>query len=140
MTDPLLSVAFDEASLGEITHIANFSKTLDTEIGKALPEIGEVIVQAAQANTWVVFANPTGKLAGEIRAILGGPLSVEIDVGVPYAWRMEEGFHGADSLGRVYDEDGKPYMRPALTANEDKIASMMNLAVAEAFAAMGVGV
>jgi hypothetical protein len=32
----------------------------------------------------------------------------------PYAARIELGFHGEDSLGRHYEQDGEPYMTPAL--------------------------
>ncbi len=33
---------------------------------------------------------------------------------VPYERRIELGFHGADSLGRVYNQPAYPYMAPAL--------------------------
>lgn len=33
---------------------------------------------------------------------------------MPYAARIELGFHGEDSLGRFYDQDGQPYLSPAL--------------------------
>lgn len=37
-------------------------------------------------------------------------------VGVPYARRRELGFQGKDSLGRVFDEEGGPFLRPAAAA------------------------
>jgi len=52
---------------------------------------------------------------------------------------MEAGFHGADSLGRIYDEEGKPYAQPALDDTADQIAAVMNLAVASAVAQLQGG-
>lgn len=33
----------------------------------------------------------------------------------PKAFRLEKGFHGADSLGRVYDQSGQPHVGPAVS-------------------------
>lgn len=138
MAGPLISAGFDPASLGAIANLTQFSRFLDPEMSSALDEVGKLLVQSAVANTWEVFANPTGKLADAISYALNGPMEVIITVDVPYAWRMEEGFHGADSLGRIYDEEGKPYAMPALVANEDQITQIMSNAAADAIAAMGV--
>ncbi len=40
---------------------------------------------------------------------------------VEYARRLELGFVGADSLGRIYNQLPRPYLRPALHKNEKKI-------------------
>lgn len=40
---------------------------------------------------------------------------------VPYARRIELGFTGADSLGRYYSQAARPYLRPALDENRDKL-------------------
>jgi hypothetical protein len=37
----------------------------------------------------------------------------------PYARRIEYGFFGADSLGRVYHQAAEPYMRPAFDSEKD---------------------
>lgn len=49
--------------------------------------------------------------------------SVTIGIGtdVEYARRIEFGFVGADSLGRVYNQAAQPYLRPALDENESAI-------------------
>jgi len=140
MADGLINVAFDAASLGIIDHLGQFGTFLEPEIASAMTKIGDLLVAAAEANTWTAFQNPTGHLASQIAAQLQGPLEVIITVDVPYAWRLEEGFHGADSLGRVYDEVAEPYAMPALMANEDEIMVIVGLATAEAFASMGGGV
>src|SRR5581483_5743322 len=111
---------------------------LEPEMSSAMDQVGKLLVQSAVANTSQVFANPTGELADAIGYALNGPTEVIITVDVPYAWRMEEGFHGADSSGRVYDEAGKPYAMPALEQNVDQITQIMNNAAADAIAAMGV--
>lgn len=137
MAEPLINAAFDPASLGAIANMAQFSRFLDPEMSSALDEVGKLLVQSAVAITWEVFANPTGKLADAIGYALNGPMEVIITVDVPYAWRLEEGFHGADSLGRVYDEEGKPYAMPALEQNQDQIMALMGNAAADAIAKMG---
>ena len=50
-------------------------------------------------------------------------MKVVIDIGtdVDYARRVEYGFVGPDSLGRVYNQRAQPYLRPALDENEDAI-------------------
>lgn len=138
MADPLITAGFDPASLGAISRLAKFQDYLEAEVGGQMIPIGNMLVQDMQAKTWEVFANPTGNLADHIRAVPNGAMSVEIQVEVPYGWRMEEGFHGTDSLGRVYDQEGKPYAMPVLEEDSDKIAQMMNLAAADAIARMGV--
>jgi hypothetical protein len=39
---------------------------------------------------------------------------IQIGPSVIYGRRVELGFHGDDSLGRHYEQDGKPYLGPAL--------------------------
>lgn len=134
-----LSVGFDEASLGAIAHMAQFSVFLESEIAPTLQKIGDDIAYDAIVNTWAVFANPTGELASTIQAIPTDGMSISIGSDSPYAARREFGFTGmTDSLGRTFTNDpGKPYLEPALTANEDKIMQAMGLAIAEGFAQMG---
>jgi len=140
MTNNFINVAFDSASLGAITNLARFGAFLEPEMGAAMSQIGDIIVQAAVANTWAVFEAPTGALADSIRAILDGPMAVEVGSDSPYAARREFGFSGqTDSRGRFYANDpAKPYLTPALEQNSDQILQVMGLATAEAFAKMGV--
>jgi hypothetical protein len=100
--------------------------------------IGKSILDTAVANTWSVFTNPTGMLASTITMLTDGPLSIEIGSDSPYARRLEEGFEGQDSLGRTYHNAPEPYLYPALESNADEAVIQMSLAVAEAFARMGV--
>jgi hypothetical protein len=137
MAGPLLNVAYDPASLGLIAKFSNFANYLNPEMSAAMEQIGELIVPAAQANTWTAFQHPTGKLSDAIGFQLVSPMEVVITVDVPYAWRLEMGYHAADSLGRLYDESAEPYAEPALLSSEDQIMMLMGNAAAEAFAVMG---
>lgn len=134
-----LTVGFDEAAFGTLARLAQFSTFLDNEIAPTLQKIGEDIAYDAITNTWAVFANPSGKLASTIQAIPVDAMSIEVGSDSPYAARREFGFSGmTDSLGRTFENDpGKPYLEPALTANEDKIMQAMGAAMAEAFAQLG---
>ncbi len=139
MADSLIQVAFDPSSFSTITNLTQFAGFLEPEMETAMQQIGDLIVQAAQANTWAVFDNPTGALADSIRAIFDGPLAVEVGSDLPYARRREYGGGGLlDSRGRQMDDPARPYLEPALTENEDQIMLLMSNAAAEAFAKMGV--
>jgi len=48
-------------------------------------------------------------------------LTVAVGSNVKYARRREHGFVGADSLGRRYNESGKPYLYPAFFMHESDI-------------------
>jgi hypothetical protein len=69
-----------------------------------------------------------------------GPMSDGADVlarvgpTVVYGRRVELGFSGADSLGRVYNQEGRPYMRPAYEAILPQLAEIMRAAWASALA------
>ncbi len=125
------SMAFDVESLAAIARLAGFAALLDPEIIAALAWSGEMLVTTAQANTWAVFANPTGTLAGSIYFHMLGATEAEVGVGVPYGRRREYGFSGmTDALGRFYPNDpGKPYLEPALQEDLPLIQAKMELAV-----------
>lgn len=134
----LISAAFDPQSLGTLAKLAGAETAIANSMGPALDEVGKLLVSASEANTWIAFQNPTGKLAGSIGWTQVSTMEGVVIVDVPYAWRLEAGFHGADSLGRVYDQDAEPYVEPAMEANSDEIMMIMHGAVADAFATMGV--
>jgi hypothetical protein len=138
----LLDIAYDAASLSAIANFSNFQNYLTPEMSAAMEKIGELLVPAVQTNTWTAFKNPTGELASKITAQMAGPMEVIIDVDAPQARRLEYGFGPggsaqADSLGRIYHNPPEPYAQPALDANEDQIAQMMDDALSAAFIAMG---
>lgn len=56
----------------------------------------------------------TGTLRRSIEVIELGPRQVAVGSRQPYAARIEFGFAGRDSLGRLYNQPAKPYLRPAI--------------------------
>lgn len=132
-----INIAFDEATLNAIVRFKQFPSALTEAINYGLEEAGELLAQDIENETWLVFANPMGRLADSIGAALIGPMKEEVSVNVPYAWRMERGFHGADSLGRVYDQDGKPYAEPTLNNDTDEILELVSDSINNLFAQIG---
>jgi len=68
-------------------------------------------------------AAPTGRLRSSITHEVEGTTG-RVGTNVEYARRVELGFVGADSLGRVYNQSPRPYLRPALHKNEKAIRQM----------------
>lgn len=48
------------------------------------------------------------------------PLTFRVQDGVAYGRRQELGFHGADSLGRIYHQPARPFMKPAVEEFRNK--------------------
>jgi len=48
-------------------------------------------------------------------------LTVKVGTNVPYAARLEYGFTGKDSLGRHYNQPARPYLRPAIENNRQRV-------------------
>ncbi len=46
-------------------------------------------------------------------------------VNIPYAKRLEFGFKGEDALGRVYDQEPRPYMTPTAFEEEENIGVIL---------------
>lgn len=47
----------------------------------------------------------------------------------PYAWRIERGFHGFDSLGRFYNQAPRPYLFPAYQMHQPGIVASIRLVI-----------
>lgn len=86
------------------------------ELASVLKPCGQLIVDAARPLAPV----ETGALRDSIQV-------AEVDTGahvadvtvvadVDYSARIEFGFFGPDSLGRVYHQPAQPYLRPAIAA------------------------
>lgn len=67
----------------------------------------------------------TGTLRRSIHVLPTGPLSREIGPNTPYARRIEFGFNGADRLGRVFHQAGRPYLTPAAEAERPRFLDAM---------------
>ena len=129
------SIGFDPGSLAAITKLEGFAALLNPEVTDALTQAGELLVTTAQANTWSVFANPTGQLASSIYFYVVSPTEVDVAVGVPYGARREYGFSGmTDSIGRYFANDpGKPYLQPAVDEDTPMVQELIATAVYNAW-------
>ena len=58
-----------------------------------------------------------------------GGVAVLIGTNVPYAARLEFGFVGADSLGRIYNQAARPYLRPAMDNNREAVVQEVGRAL-----------
>lgn len=135
----MFTLSFDQKSLSEIAQFYGWKTFLTDSVGVAMKQAGDLIVQTAQDNTWSAFQNPTGSLSDSIQSIPDSSWEVQVGVGEPYAARLEFGFHGADSLGRVYDQNAEPYLQPAMDANSQAILQLIDEAVLTAWSQMGGG-
>jgi len=134
----LLDIQFDPSSMASIARLLSFDLMLEEEMAPSMEEAGQIVTEAAQANTWTAFQNPIGKLAGSIEPVIVSPMEVGISVGVPYGFRREYGFVGmTDSLGRVGTDPAEPYAGPALDANADKVMELMDLAIERTWIRVG---
>lgn len=134
----MLSISFDQQSMKEIVAFAGFGTLLSEEVQAALKQAGDLITQAAVANTWEVFANPTGALASTLGVVVDSPFEIIVGSSSPYAARREYGFSGqTDSLGRYFANDpAKPYLQPALDDNQQAVLQLIDAAVEKALARM----
>lgn len=75
-------------------------------------------------------------ISGAYRSSIGyvlsgsGPVvSVEVGSDQPYGRRLEFGFHGTDSIGRLYDQGPFPHFDPALDESADSLGLALTLMV-----------
>jgi hypothetical protein len=136
----MFTAMLDTESLATLVQLQGFGALLHPEIQQALIKSGQILVEAAQANTWEVFDNPTGVLADSIVFYVTGPEEVAVSVGVPYGHRREYGFVGQiDSLGRVGSDRARPYLIPAMEANESTVLSLIEAATNNALGRVAYG-
>ncbi len=110
--------------------------------GKLNVKLGQKIAQAAAMVEGDAKRNASGRpgpnvQTGNLRArithvVAADGLSARVGTIVEYAPRLEFGFSGSDSKGRVYNQKPYPFLYPALAANFEKIKRMITDAVKEA--------
>lgn len=116
----MLSMAFDADSMKQLVQFYGFPVILSQEVQQAEAQIGASLIQKIQANAQARFkTNSPGGLAESFYFVSDSAFEKEVRTDKPYSWRMDQGFHGADSLGRVYDQDGTLFASDAL----DEIAA-----------------
>jgi HK97 gp10 family phage protein len=105
--------------------------------GALVIETAAKVSMSASSHSGIQYGNHRASAAGETPAVDTGVLvnsistwvdsqngeqiTMGIGSGIVYAARLEFGFMEVDSLGRKYNQEPRPYMRPAVDNNEDKI-------------------
>lgn len=70
----------------------------------------------------------SARLFGAIRNEVvteGTTITGYVGTNVEYARRLELGFHGSDSLGRVVDQGPRPFFRPGLLENIERVRRIL---------------
>lgn len=102
------------------------------EVGaeRAAQDAAHVVEAAAKKNAPVV----TGTLRRSIISSPGGSGEIAYQVGptVIYGRRIELGFQGPDSLGRVYNQQPDPYLAPAVHESIPGISRVIKRRISEA--------
>jgi hypothetical protein len=111
----------------ELSGLLKLDKDLE-KIGKAVDKNKLIVVELA-ANEYKNDVQPalpylTGTLRRsvhvELQASLGTQPAAVVGTNVAYARRLEYGFVGKDSLGRVYNQPPRPVWRPVFDHNRAK--------------------
>jgi len=119
----------------EIVNLDEFDAKLK-RLSDALAETA--VVRALTAGAMIIENDAkrkapyrTGTLRRSIHTERGDGMSVLIGTNVPYAARLEFGFMGADSRGRMYHQAARPYLRPAFDDNRDAAIREVGEALAD---------
>lgn len=97
-------------------------------ISAGLMAAAKVLETAAKQNAPVL----TGNLRRSIHSEQLSPYTAMVGTDVVYARRIEYGFSGPDSLGRVYHQPPQPYMRPAYDEEGDHAGDVARETIAAA--------
>ena len=99
-----------------ITALAGFPILLSEEVQVAEHKLADLIIQKTHDNGMARFAqNSPGGLAESFQQVQGSGMEVEVGTDKPYGRRLNEGFDGADSLGRVYHNQPTWFFSDAVT-------------------------
>lgn len=115
----LFSMAFDSQSMKEIAAFAGFGILLTEEVQVAEHKLADLIIQKTHDNGLARFAtNSPGGLAESFYQVQGSGMEVEAGTDKLYGHRLDQGFDGADSLGRVYHNAPTLFFSDAITEVE----------------------
>lgn len=114
-------MSFEILGLGEFASaLDGVVRDADAGSKRAIARGGAEVVKVGQENASGAPGPDvvTGTLRRGIRMTpvhRAGPIGWQTEVGptVIYSRRIDLGFHGADALGRVYNQEAKPYFTPA---------------------------
>lgn len=122
-----ISISFDVESARRIARMAGATTELRTAIAQALLDGAELIIGDSKSN--MDWKNPTGALEASMDIISQQPYAITFGSKLPYAARREFGFHGVDSLGRLYNDYGAYFLTDAVDADQDDVLESIDEAV-----------
>jgi len=130
----MFNISFDAQSLAEIAQFYGFKTLLSSGVQAALKQGGTTLVEAIRADMhWQNGTGGEGPLGQSIVQIFDSPYELQVGSGLPYARRRNSGFDGADSLGRVYHDEGAFFMEHGMDASRDQILQEVYNAAEQAF-------
>ncbi len=98
----------------------------------AVKSAGLLVQGLGQARTPVLSGTLRRSWHTESLPAPTGTYAVRVGPTMVYARRIELGFKGADSLGRVYDQAPDPYVKPALEEARPRIRALVVTTIAKA--------
>lgn len=95
------------------------TRILDKMTAEAKPKARRIVEQygrLVQASAITRAPYKTGNLQNTIssNSKMIADMTFRVQDGTEYGLRLELGFHGEDSLGRIYNQAARPFMFPAL--------------------------
>lgn len=121
---PVASLTIDtKAFMEDLKKLSNAArgKALEEAINAGGLELENEIKLHIEKNKLVKTGNLLNSIKKGPAKVSDTSAEVEVGTNVPYAARLEFGFSGADSLGRIYNQPARPYMRPAVDEGKDRI-------------------
>ena len=113
---------FEPQSLRALTHLEGWQHAYAETLNRVNPQAAQAIIdEIPQVTEWV---NPTGKLDHSFVVMQKSPYMLTFGSPLPYAARRQFGFEGADSLGRVYHDEGAFYIDKAIAAASDTVENL----------------
>lgn len=109
----MIDISFAPSPLVVAGKLAEFEAVLVGFLVESGQEAGQIVINGAKAN--MHFKHSTGEFEDSLYVVQSGPFSTSIQSDLPYGNRLEWGFYGPDSLGRVYHQEGLHFMMITLT-------------------------
>lgn len=130
----MFNISFDAQSLAELAQFYGMQTLLSHSVQEALKQGGTTLVEAIRADMhWQNGTGGEGPLGQSIVQIFDSPYELQIGSDHPAARRRNWGFDGADSLGRVYHDQGAFFMEHGMDAARDQILQDVYNAAEQAF-------
>lgn len=136
----MLGIAFDSISAARVERLAGFGAAYIISVDGAVAASAQLVDDNEYNMIHSVFSGGTGQLAESVMLsptaiglTIGGTAIRDVETDEPYAWRMERGFFGTDSLGRRYSDMPHPYAQPAIDQTRPEAFALYEAAIIAAW-------